>query len=103
MIYNDPLFVILEALYCGNYCDLIKDDRKWHSEMVQYPYPTRIVELLKYNYDPHKVDITTVVELSDGNIVGVKAQVVNYYGNYWNPPDYSTDYNEFDHKEKCVA
>lgn len=99
MIYNDPLLVIQEALYCGDYCDLTKEDKEYHSSIIQYSYPIRVVELLKYSYEFYCVEVAAIVELNDGSIVGVIAQVYNHPGTHWEPPDYTTDYEEVDAEE----
>lgn len=93
---DDPLLIIQEALYCGNYCNLTQADKDYHSVMADYSYPVRIVELLDYSYDPSQVNVAAIVELSDGVVTGVKAQVTDATGTYWEPPDYTTDYEEID-------
>lgn len=93
---NDPLLIIQEALYCGNYCNLTQADKDYHSVMADYSYPVRIVELLDYSYTPNQVDVTAIVQLNDGEMTGVKAQVTDATGTYWEPPDYTTDYEEID-------
>ena len=93
---DDPLLIIQEALYCGNYCNLTQQDKDYHVVMVEYPYPVKIVELLDYSYNTHWVNVIAIVQLDDGDVVGVKAQVCDATGTYWEPPDYTTDYREID-------
>ena len=68
---DDPLLIIQEALYCGNYCNLTQADKDYHSVMADYSYPVRIVELLDYSYDPSQVNVAAIVELSDGVVTAL--------------------------------